>query len=606
MNAVRTLLLALPCLLAACGGGTARPAPLEVLRVTPELRAHGAPLLLNHQITVAFNQPLDPLSITSDTFRITDVFGLGVPGRLRVGRQSVTFEPKPPLSPDLDDGSFRPGSTYRLEIAGFPRANAVRAADGRFLGSSVLRAFQTVPRDVTALGFPSPLLPVGEGPFGLRQEMLPLRMAADAGTLRLHFTLPVLPTSLSTGAFRIAQVDSKGAPPRFLEVAAARLLSLPEPIDPFPGCTLELLLSEAQAPRGGDLIFLQLVPGEQALRDYRDRPLSAAVGWVQVHVDPGSRRRWIEESFSGPKNPFVAGGGPGFMIANGRAVPALRVEAGTGQLGAFAPKSSLTIRPGVAFDRGDGVRITGGPAFDFLSVEIPAGVVVRVETTDQSPIQWRVAGSVRIDGELVLATPLGAVAAMPGDHVTCERLASASGFLVIAGGDVGVGGRIRHDGDVYQERESALTILSGGGVRIAGSIPPRAVLGAESQKRLEISVATRPIPVEVALQPGIAAGSSLLVESWTGWYPLVAETGERIGVQLQDLRGRMTVAAQVCGPNPLDPARPDAAGTLAQPVTLPVEGMEVVQRGFLRFLLRTEVRGGEQLPSLDGIAVYAR
>ena len=46
------------------------------------------------------------------------------------------------------------------------------------------------------------------------------------------------------------------------------------------------------------------------------------------------------------------------------------------------PQADITLRPGVPFDRGDGVLVQSvGADFPFLAIDIPAGVRVRVESS---------------------------------------------------------------------------------------------------------------------------------------------------------------------------------------------------------------------------------
>ena len=66
----------------------------------------------------------------------------------------MTYSPDPPLQPSLDDGSFQPGATYQLHIAGNPRPDGVRSADGARLGSSMLvvHGLERVPGPPDAAG----------------------------------------------------------------------------------------------------------------------------------------------------------------------------------------------------------------------------------------------------------------------------------------------------------------------------------------------------------------------------------------------------------------------------------------------------------------------
>jgi hypothetical protein len=77
---------------AACGPNDAPATPaMAVVRTFPELEPTGTPLFLNQRIRVEFSRPVDRLSVTKDTIRVTDASGLAVSGRLSIGTQSVAF-----------------------------------------------------------------------------------------------------------------------------------------------------------------------------------------------------------------------------------------------------------------------------------------------------------------------------------------------------------------------------------------------------------------------------------------------------------------------------------------------------------------------------------
>ena len=115
-------------LLAACSRVAPAPEPFRITRVSPQLDAQSPRLLLNDSITVYFSADVLPVSVTSDSVTLLDERGLSIPGSLRVGANWVTFQPTPPVTAELNDGSFRPGGAYWLMVAGSPRPDAVRAA----------------------------------------------------------------------------------------------------------------------------------------------------------------------------------------------------------------------------------------------------------------------------------------------------------------------------------------------------------------------------------------------------------------------------------------------------------------------------------------------
>ena len=122
-----------------------------------------------------------------------------------------------------------------MEVAGFPRANALRALDGRVLEKTVVRELRTVAAD-GGDGVASPFLPEGtQHPFVLRHEFL--KMAADSASLQLSFSRPLLPHAVTAEAFEVYRVRA-GQELERLALRSACTVSLPR--DPFPGCTVEL------------------------------------------------------------------------------------------------------------------------------------------------------------------------------------------------------------------------------------------------------------------------------------------------------------------------------------------------------------------------------
>lgn len=604
--------------LAACGGPAAPDPTLSVTTTSADgaMERGQALFYLNHPLRIDFSRPLDPLSITGDTVRVVDAHGHAVPGALRIGTRSVTFEPHPPLAPSLDDGSLKPDQIYRLEVAGFPRANAVRAADGQVLDRTVVRPFRTMGVDAHRHGLPSPLLPVqrGEERFELRADLLPaLRMAAETRRLQLHFTLPVLPPTARPDAFRIRR---QSAPSEPMAPSEVRVVSRPEPLDPFPGCTLELLFGDEPQFAPNDVLYVLFDAGEQALRDYRGRPIEIPQklgGYVRIPVDSGARRALLQihASTRVPQLHRGEGAQVGFVVTQDRIQPAVYTEAGTGQLGRFTPQQDLRITRGLPFDRGDGVQVSSPDGrFDFESIHIRRGIRVELIAAQDQVVWLRALREIVVEGELLLHVeePQGATL-RPGDQVALARLLESARIALVAGGDVRVTGRIDAPGGVLAPpggRAASLALVSGGAMQVSGAIPPRTMLAVPPGRRIE-GAASDPIPLEVAMTPGLAPGARLTAQAWTEWFRLPLDRQGPVDIVLHGADPGLQVAVQVAAPDPIDGTRPflDPAVT-ARPEALPLRGDLLVPRGgFLRLSLQCDLRDGA-LAGLAGFSVYAR
>src|SRR5688572_19047640 len=130
---------------AGCAPGRPEPRPLAVLQASPESGAAG--VFLNERVQIDVSRPLDPASLHARSARVVDSFGRPARGQWTVQGARLTFTPDPVLSAALDDGGYRPGETYRVELAGFPRPDGLRAADGAPLERSAAWQFRVVHPD---------------------------------------------------------------------------------------------------------------------------------------------------------------------------------------------------------------------------------------------------------------------------------------------------------------------------------------------------------------------------------------------------------------------------------------------------------------------------
>ena len=577
----------------------------------------GRRIFLNEEIRIVFDGAVDPLSVTPDTVRLRDQGdGHLVRGRLTVATRAVTFVPFPPCKPKYDDGSLRPGHRYRIEVAGFPSTNAVRSTSGRLLRRSFAREFATV----EATQQPSPLLAVGVGdPRSARFEMTFFEpIAAEVGTLRLHFNLPPDPASVTPSAFRLQRVNS-GV--ERVEIASVRVIPPDDLIGAsgdygrvptsFPGCIVELQLG-THVVAGRD-VYLSLEHDEHALRDYAGRRVEDfATGTerqpvVAIPVQPGHRLRVFEFRFTEPMefvtdNPSALG----FTAGEGAARPTCRVEAGSGSLGVLRPERDLVIAIGVPFDRGDGTLVRcEGPSFEFHAMDIPRGVTVVFRA--DVPIQVRAMDAVRIAGALVFdRTPPGKRSCLDGEPIAVQDLIDGSGVAVIAGGDVTVSGSIRRDGALGSATGSPFSIICGGRVRLFGRIPAGVVLAPENLV-LEGSAALAKI-VRAPMRRATPDAGNWVAEGWTPWLPLPHGRTRADEARLEGEIGSLAAAVQLAPPNPFDASHPiEDPGLVTQPLPLPlVLPLEWTPGSHVRFLLRAELRAGQQLPEVSGIVFLSR
>lgn len=608
-------MVTLAMLAIACGPTAQAPdsEPFVVTRISPT--PEGAPLLLNQHVVVSFAAPLDPESVRGDAFQVVDEEGRKVQGRVVVGRQSLTFEPRVPLRPEMDDGSFRPDSTYRVLVAGYPRPGGLRAADGRMLQEGRSFTFRTVLRDASSQGFPTPLLPVAGGsiPFVLQSPTAPQSLPLDQLRLRMQFTLPVLPSSLSLAAFDVALVKrDQGAQVLHVEPATCRLVGADPLLGTLPGTAVELGFrrevrevgkERTVALEAGDVVVVTLASGEAALRDWSNRRVSTL---------PGQSSQWWE---------VVAGAGPGLLewpgsrglvagtdalqpglevLRDGRARPALRVEAGDGSLGIFRPMRDTRIARGVAFDRGDGTMVVDRDgSLPFLAIDIPAGIAVDVDA-NPGAVRLLACGWARVEGALVVTGAPVPTRLRAGELTSFGALAEAAPLLLAAGGGIQVGGTIRATGSTAEG--TLVALASSGPLDLAGGIPPATLLAVEPGARSLSGAAERAVPVLLRMTPGLPDGAEVAVEAATEWFAVPAEcSSARLDWLSADPGYRLSV--QSIPGDPFRPERPDPRAERASaPLPLLVGSrVQFLPGGFLRVCFQCRVQGGEPLPFLHGL-----
>lgn len=609
-------LAALLALFACSRARVASTTSFEVARVFPPLAESDEPLLLNDAITVHFNEPVDPLSVTSDSFAVLDAEGHPVRGRLRVEGAYVTFEPEAPLGRELRDGSFLPDSRYRLVVHGYPRVDGVRSKKGRLLAEAVRRSFRTAAEGPTASGLPSPLRPLftESRPFLMRiGEAGSVPLPIDDPRLQLHFTLPVLPSSVTPAAFEVTLLRRGGSTDAIerIEPAAVRLLPQ-QPADEFRGATVEVEFGSSVRVLGTDrLVPLQptdfmgvrLAAGTAALLDYAGRPAPIQVQWCNVvpgvavavaeWPDGDGPQVWLDNDLATP----------GFEVTARRTIqPLVRVEAGAGGLGVLRPTRDLVIRAGEPFDPGDGtLRLAPARDFEFRAIDIPEGVTVQVFGAD-GPVRFLAMGRARISGRLEFQAPFLPGAAPP-PLADFGALAEGAEFLLLAASGIEVKGSVA---GVAGVAHGALALVTAGELAVSGSAPAGTLLATERPGRIP-SPPAGCVPVRVRLRPGLAPGAE---SAASGWSPFLALPNDRAAALL---RIRLAAAGirtlwQVAPHDPLQRGVPDRDPARAAPAREAVDGqrIEAAAGAFLRLRLQAELRAGEPLPELISVRALDR
>ncbi|MCA8974656.1 MAG: Ig-like domain-containing protein [Planctomycetes bacterium] len=610
-------------LLGACWHATTTaPSPFQVVRVSPDVAAGDEPLLLNDSITVYFSAPLDPISVTDVSVAITDADKHAVPGTLKSGSNWVSFSPEPPLRPDLEDGSFLAGETYRLVIYGYPRADGVRAADGRLLADTYpyeLRMAAAGPYRSAHMSLPAPLRPPSTDiPFLLRGYEVPQQLPVDAPRLRLHFTLPVLPPSATADAF-VVQLAARGSLWR-IEPRNVRVVSSPR-LDQYLGATIEIDLGSeprifgtdsTMALEVGDLLYVALVDGDHALRDLGGNAVLPAVHqcWSVVSGSSLSLLAWpAEEGGAGGDDPLW----PGFESLWGLVRPRVRVEAGDGSLGLFRPQRDIVLRPGQSFDRGDGVMVQSlGSQFPFLAIDIPAHVRVRVEGRGT---QLLACGGIRVAGVLELE---GASAELPmGQHgiqhgIAARELLELAPAAVVAAGDILIEGAIV-TGVELPPNQTALTLACAGRIHILGELPYNTILAVESPADRSrpankiLGARGQTFLRSTAFEYGVASGLDFAAKACTSWSRMPADRDGGF-LHLSGAGPGIRVAWQTVPADPLDPERPDfRRERVSRPKAVQDGDWVPVEPGsYIRFTVEADLGGGAAPPQMEGLRLAGR
>ncbi len=446
--------------------------PIQRLELARFVQDGDSEVTLNEPLVFHFDRVIDRASVHSGSVRIVeanDPFER-VRGELLVDRKTLTFQPDLPLDADLLDGSFRPGTTYRVELVGFPRPDGIRSVDGAPLAATVERTFRT------ATGDGAPLFTVGRGGAGVHLKDVrigpldPIELIVDGEA--------VDPRSLRSGEFvmrRWGDDSQSDLPmrPRLVEnhATGARILLFPE--SDRPDGVPESGRSDLGGLRALEPDTYDLVRAGHELTDLGGQPLFLKAerdfNWrvpIEVRRNVESRRvtfesiadRYFGEPFGYDATAAWVQGEGGITIRYPRA-------AGDGRDGAFTTPDEIRSIEGRADVAATTLSIPQGTELDLSSVH---GFVV-LRSQGALEVNGALRRTLSSDLPSSMASELRADAYKPASEwrtltewLERSRRLNEPWTVLIAGGELRVKGEIAVDGP--------LMLIAGGWIRIYGRV----------------------------------------------------------------------------------------------------------------------------------------
>ncbi|HVS17482.1 MAG TPA: Ig-like domain-containing protein [Planctomycetota bacterium] len=454
----------------ACSPPSPEPIPLRLLQASPEAGASG--VFLNERVVLDFSRPLDPASLHTRSARVVDSQGRFARGQWTVQGARLTFTPDPVLSSTLDDGGYRPGERYRVELAGFPRPDGLRSSDGSPLERGHAWEFAVVViGSGTRHGFLFEDASMDTGrPLMLRSERIGPR-----DPILLEGGEPVDPSTLFAADFVLQAWRSGGGADTAaggqatelierLEVRARLLDNRDRRSAHGSGSTWIELQPLAPLRAGPDVVYqLHLAPNAR-LRDFGGHPvlLAPRAGTSLSHLTV------VEE---GARAPSVYS--EHFLGIDNRSPLAVPGTDGTAWWGGDSGR--VEVRFLAAAGDGRAGDVTLGEVLEDLDlhalrVDQPTAVTTTIEV-GRSCVVLRAQGSLRLEGKL----------SRRGGHTSLEDFHSGESLsawiermqaeerpvtVLVASGDIVLAGEVDLDGP--------LVLAAGGRVRLVGPRMARA------------------------------------------------------------------------------------------------------------------------------------
>ncbi|MCB9887875.1 MAG: hypothetical protein H6838_20515 [Planctomycetes bacterium] len=473
VNHARLFSLAVLSALVGCSGGGSTTGSLQsgggfvVLQTEP---LNNARLYLNDPISIDFTRKVDLSSVNLNTFsfQVLDQTGTAVfepvagdfalatsPGDTDVGRR-LQFVPRFPTNNTFDNGGFRPGRTYIVQLVGGNQLNGTVIRDQGGKGLSQAFSF----RCQTAEGSTPNQLFRNTVPGGPRRAALEISPTPDASGVSLN-KLGSPPVEVRLVFDQALNPNSDNVPTAvqtnpLLRSANARGRVFLEYDDPERGVNTWIpsdVELESNGLDGSTLVLrpVGVLPNNATVRVIVESTLEDISGESNVSNAAYERifgtfqtKRSYEQQFDALVNDFqtaasvdfeapfsepVAEVGPGYIKAG------FAFE-GTQTTIEYEPTLRDTILntdfTQVVPKVGTPYNVSGG-VFNFKNVKIPAGVKVQGQGTN--PMVFLVSGSFEIEGELSVRGGDGTRVNSSGT----AYLPKAGGVGVCAGGDGGDG-----------------------------------------------------------------------------------------------------------------------------------------------------------------------
>lgn len=467
-------------------------------------------VFLNEVLTVHLSAPVDPASVHRSSARVVDDRGRPVEGQFEVDDERLHFYPRAPATALLTDGTFEPGGTYRLELAGFPRPDGIRGREGEPLGRPWNAVFTIASESTGEPLFEDPTLWSAHPLTLVGTELQP----TDPIVLACDEALD--PRSVRGQAFQLRRfVD--GGDGDVGDVDGPRLVHIP------------LRATLTSNDRGGARVSLFPVDDEDVRR-------ALDPGEYHFGYDPGAEPLL---DLGGNRVGAIWGGLPGGLVplavtAADRAGSARSFVLDFLDGGLRSPEEPLgvdgtawwddggvvTVRlPAAVGDGRDGaVLVSEGAALGSIaatSLTLPPGC--GAELAGDGPIVLRSQGRVALSGRLDRRSPEATRAwDGNGEHEEWIREQSAAGALseidfglaetlsewiaeaekgsepwtvIVAGGDLVIDGELLVDGP--------LVLVAGGWLRVTGRVSASEVWKSDLGSGARISQRPRLLPLDI-------------------------------------------------------------------------------------------------------------
>ena len=449
---------------------------LELELVRPQ---NNAGVFLNEPLFFSFSAPVDPASVSHGSVSIHTADGEEARGSLLVEGRTLRFVPAPALRPDLSDGGYRPGSEYKVELAGFPRPDGLRGVHGELFERTWSWSFRCVALSTPRTGL------IFDDPTPERIKFLALYPSSGARSdgkyaigpqesIYLACEKPLDPSSVLSGDFHLS--PSHGAQvavhARLIENASEakgrarpsdlRTTSSPEAWKSEPRAALiELTPREPLAPGTWNL-FYHAEHGRDSfsLRDYSAQPVMPSGdggNWVRsivVAAEPGDgpHGRYSEDFLARTLRSPVAVpqvDGTAYWGESGRVEVRYPAAAGSG--------AGRAVQLEEHEDRRDvqATRLTLAAGRTCKLASTPGLVVLRAQG------RMVIEGTLErdgVNGEGITFGPSESLSAWLERARTLER----SWTVLIAGGDLVIDGAVRCS--------TPLLLVAGGVIRISGEV----------------------------------------------------------------------------------------------------------------------------------------